>query len=628
MRVDATERLAAFLTAGRAEHDPRLPGSVGRSGRRQVWLRISWTGRRPVKLHVVYDDGAVRRQPAICFAGGEQANHSSGADNGSGARWEYLARLDVRRPVVLYVLEAELAGAAQHDPAVRAYYGPEEQAAASPLSAGRFRVDVEELPLFSVPRWIQGAVLYQIFPDRFYNAERSNDPPGVEPWGGEPSFFNFFGGDLEGIRRRLDYLAALGVSAIYLNPIVEAPSNHRYDAADYMRVDPALGQLSDFRRLVDDVHRRGMKIILDAVFNHTGETFWAFEDVVRRGPDSPYFHWYHVHQWPIRRDPPSYACWWNLPHLPKLNTTNPEVRAYLFEVTRFWMGLGADGWRLDVPNELEPGFWQEWRELVKGLNPDAFIVGEIWHDAAEWLRGDQFDAVMNYPLRDALIAFLLQRSIGARELVERLSAQARHYPPPAFYSLMNLLGSHDTERIMTVASHDRRAVQAMFLFAMAWPGLPAIYYGDEVGMTGGKDPGCRRCFPWDERRQDLALFRFVRALVHLRRRVRALAAGELAAVEVEGSDDVAAFGRLAVRGREGAAICVISRSDEVQAVALDVGEELAAEAEGREAPWTDLLSGRRIQGGRRLMLELQPWDRMLLVPRRAGVRLIGWAGVR
>lgn len=610
MHADAVGRLAALLTAGRLQHDPGAPGALIRSGgSRRLYVRLAWSGEEPPRrLELAWDDGALRRRPAVPVGGGS-------------GRWEYLVRVEAARPVIAYQVEAHLEEPGASPPGPPVFYGPQslDGPAASRSSAGWWRVDLEAVPLFQVPSWTRGAVMYQIFPDRFYDGDPGNDPPGTEPWGAEPTFFNFFGGDLEGIRRRLDYLQALGVRAIYLNPIHQAPSNHRYDAADYLRVDPALGTWDDFRRLVDEAHRRGIRVLLDAVFNHTGETFWAFRDVVERGPASPYYGWYHIYRWPIRRDPPSYACWWNLPHLPKLNTAHPEVRAYLFQVTRSWMEAGIDGWRLDVPNELEPGFWEEWRRLVKGLNPDAYIVGEIWQEADEWLRGDRCDGVMNYPLREALLDFFVHRRVGSAGLRERMERQVLRYPPPALHHLMNLLGSHDTERIATAAGGQRRAVEAMLLLVMVWPGVPTLYYGDEVGMTGGKDPQCRRCFPWDERRQDVGLWRWVRRLVALRRRLPALAWGEPAAVGC-GHDDVVAFGRLDPWESGDAAVVVASRSPSPLRVELDIGELMAAAAGGPagQGEWVDLLSLRAVPGGRRLSLALGPWDRMLLVPPRRG----------
>lgn len=608
VRVDAVERLATLLSAGRVQHEPGAAGALTRWGRgRRLYVRLAWSGERPPRrLWLAWDDGTLRRRPAVMVAG----------DRG---RWEYLACIEPVRGMVAYQAEAELQGPDGSRADLPVFYGPDtaDGPSVSRTTAGWWRVDVDALPPFEVPTWTRGAVFYQIFPDRFFDADPANNPPGTEPWGGEPTFYNFFGGDLEGIRRRLDYLQALGVGAIYLNPIHQAPSNHRYDASDYLKVDPALGGWDDFRRLVEEAHRRRIRVILDAVFNHTGETFWAFQDVVRRGPESPYYAWYHVREWPIRRDPPSYECWWGLPHLPKLNTTHPEVRSYLFDVTRAWMEAGIDGWRLDVPNELEPGFWEEWRRLVKSLNADAYIVGEIWHDADEWLRGDRFDAVMNYPLRDALVDFFVHRSIRAAALRERLEGQLRRYPPPAVHNLMNLLGSHDTERIATVAGGDRRATEAMMLVAMTWPGIPTVYYGDEVGMSGGKDPECRRCFPWDERRQDLRRWRWVRRLAHLRRAVPALAGGEPVTVECA-ADDVVAFGRLDAWQTGEAAVVVVGRNESPLRLELDIGDPLA-EVACRDprwpGEWVDLVGWGTVTGERRLTVDLAPWGRMILVPR-------------
>ncbi|WP_324715658.1 glycoside hydrolase family 13 protein [Carboxydochorda subterranea] len=616
--------LVTWKPAGFLSHDPQPPGGdVVRSGERHAFLRFSWEGPRPLRFEVWLDDGSLRRLPAAPIANLQET-------------WWYRVEVEARRPALSYVVRLELAGGAgapdgrwprgagQAAPAGTAtvWWGPRGSSAAMPGPGEWWAVDLAQRPAFVTPAWARTGVAYQIFPDRFYNGDPANDPPGVAAWGDAPTFSNFFGGDLEGIRRRLDYLQHLGVDVIYLNPIVQAPSNHRYDASDYLAVDPALGTEETVRRLIDEMHRRGMRLILDAVFNHTGETFWAFRDVAEKGPASPYFHWYYVYEWPLRRDPPSYACWWNLPHLPKLNTAHPEVRAYLFRVTRYWMELGADGWRLDVPNELEPGFWPEWRKLVKSLKPDAYIVGEIWHEASGYLSGEQFDAVMNYPLRDALLDFFVRRSIGPVELWQRLGHLARAYPAPAFLTLMNVLGSHDTERVRTAAGGSSQAVRAMMLFVAAFPGLPTVYYGDEAGMTGGKDPDCRQCFPWDERRQDLPTWRWVRRLARLRKQVGALARGDLAVVEVAGSSDVVAFGRLRGGPPAGAALCVVSRSQGRETVTVDPGEEMADLAEvgrarharGRATRWVDLLSGRCVSGGRRLRLTLGPQSGMLLVP--------------
>lgn len=596
LRAEAQGVASAVTPAGRCAHAPGEINGAVRLSTGEIVLQFGWEGpARPSSMWVRLDDGSLRRIEAVLLGG------RSGA-------WTYRARLVPRRPVFAYQLEARFGSGDEGDGGIPLFCGPMGQGVGSPARAGAWRLDRDEIPLFATPQWVRGAVAYQIFPDRFFNGDPSNDPEGVARWGDVPTFSTFFGGDLPGIRRRLGYLQHLGVDVLYLTPIVEAPSNHRYDASDYLKVDPALGGAGEFRRLADEAHRRGMRIILDAVFNHTGDTFWAFQDVVRRGPQSPYFGWYFIYQWPIRREPPSYACWWNLPHLPKLNTSNPEVREHLFRVTRYWMELGADGWRLDVPNELEPGFWPAWRRLVKSIDPEAYIVGEIWHEASTYLRGDQFDGVMNYPLRDALLDFFVRRTARASDVEERLLDLVRRYPEPAAFSLMNLLGSHDTERVMTVARDAREIVAAMMLFVMAYPGLPTIYYGDEVGMAGGKDPDCRRTFPWDEAAQDTALWRWVRRLARLRR-LPALAFGELSAVAVPGNEDVLAFGRVGP-GAGQAAVCVTSRAGTPQEVTL----ELPAPLGTRSRAWVDALTGCRVAGGRRMTVAMPARGARLLVP--------------
>ena len=591
--MEPTHHTASPVTTP-VQHEPYARGDVVAAGAWRAFLRFRWAGRLPERVWLRVVDGPCRRVELAAVA-----RHDDG--------YVLRARVEAARPGLRYQLELS--------PPEGGFVGPLGGPYAEPERAGWWQVQLDALPSFETPSWAAGCVLYQIFPDRFFNGTPANDPPGTVAWDAAPSLTNFFGGDLEGIRRRLDYLADLGVGALYLNPIVRAPSNHRYDASDDREVDPALGSADDVRRLADELHRRGMRLILDAVFNHTGETFWAFQDVVRRGPESPYWHWYLVRRWPIVRTPPSYECWWGLPHLPKLNTDHPGVREHLFEVTRWWMELGADGWRLDVPNEVGGDFWRVWRRHVKTLNPQAYIVGEIWHDALEWLQGDQFDAVMNYVLRDALVDFFVHRGRTGRELTEALHDQAARYPGPAFFTLMNLLGSHDTERILTVADGRLEPVRAMWFWLLTWPGMPSIYYGDEVGLTGGKDPDCRRTFPWDERRQDLRLWRWVRRLVRWRRGWPALQRGEAVPVEAQGSEDVAAFARAPAGPGDCPALAVTSRSPEPTRVRLVPAPGLPGVEDGAGA-WVDLLSGRRLGGARAVELELEPW----------GLALLAWLG--
>jgi neopullulanase len=399
---------------------------------------------------------------------------------------------------------------------------------------------------FRTPEWVKHAVFYQIFPDRFANGDPSNDPVTVQPWGTPPTAYNFMGGDLQGVLQKLDYLQQLGVTAIYLNPIFQATSNHRYNTYDYFRIDPKLGTMEDFRNLVEEMHRRNMRLILDGVFNHCGRGFYAFHDVVENGEHSPYVGWFHIEKFPIHpydgRKKANYESWWGIRSLPKFNTDNLQVRQFLLSVARYWIEQGADGWRLDVPNEIDDDtFWREFRQVVKSAHPDAYIVGEIWKDAKRWLQGDQFDAVMNYPLRDLCVEFIAKRAIDASAFARKLSFLFRRYPPEATYSLLNLLGSHDTPRWLTVCEGDVRRAMLGYTILFTLPGAPCIYYGDEIGMTGGADPHCRACFEWNRHRWNRRLYQHVRQMVALRQSSTAWRTGQF--VVLFAQENVLAYAR-------------------------------------------------------------------------------------
>jgi glycosidase len=402
-----------------------------------------------------------------------------------------------------------------------------------------------------IPSWVADAVFYQIFPERFANGDPSNDPRGVQPWGGVPSGRDFFGGDLQGIIDHLDYIESLGANALYLNPIFLSPSNHKYNTTDYMRIDPAFGNEQIFKQLVDACHARGMRIILDGVFNHTSTDFFAFADLRKRGERSVYREWYDVHSYPVGpEDHPNYECWWGYGSLPKLMTGYPAVQEYLFAVTRKWMSFGIDGWRLDVPNEVAPSFWTGWRKVVKSINPDAYCVAELWENAAPWLQGDQFDATMNYRFRAAVLGCFGAHRLSFSGLDSTLAAQRLDYHPDVNLALQNLLGSHDTERQLTFCGGDPIAVRLAMVLQMTYPGAPMIYYGDEVGMTGGKDPECRKTMVWDEEKQDHDLLNFTRELVHLRRQNPVWRRGTFQTLRVDDRNRIYVYARVqtGVRG--------------------------------------------------------------------------------
>ncbi len=381
--------------------------------------------------------------------------------------------------------------------------------------------------MLNAPPWIKDVVFYQIFPERFYNGDRSNDPSVVEEWGNKPKRRNFFGGDLRGIIEKLSYLAYLGINAIYLTPIFKSPSNHKYDTSDYLEIDPHLGNLETLRELVKKGHERGIRLILDGVFNHSGDRFWAFEDVAKKGSSSHYSAWYFVKTFPVRKWPnPNYLTCGTARYLPKLNTDNPQVREYLFGVARYWLEeAGIDGWRLDVADEVSHDFWKEFRKVVRDANPDAFLVGELWGDASPWLQGDEFDGAMNYLLRDLIIKFFAWHQIDAQAFDSELARLRSKYPQEANEAMLNLLGSHDTPRYLTVCRGDVDKVVLSLLFLMTYIGVPMIYYGDEVGMKGGNDPLCRGTMIWDPTKWNRRIFDTCKKLIRIRREHPALRRG-------------------------------------------------------------------------------------------------------
>lgn len=444
----------------------------------------------------------------------------------------------------------------------------------------RFSASTADAAKFVTPDWARDAIFYQIFPDRFCDGDPARKPdlpprPAGRPWhiddrffeawDAEPSHFNFMGGDIPGITSKLDYLKDLGVNALYLNPIFTAESNHKYDAADFEQVDPAFGTLQDFHRLRDGLRARGMRMVLDCVFNHTGDEHYAFRDAEQKGPSSKYWSWYFFDGGhPVLKTPkPNYRCWWGFGDLPQLNTANPEVVKHLMGVGRYWLREGAHGWRLDVPNEVDevnPEFWREFRQKIKRQDPDAYIVGEIWTDARQWLQGDKFDAVMNYPVRSAALEFMSKEGIQAPEFFRALGHQLATYPEPALRVQFNLLGSHDTPRLRTLCNGDLRRARLCMSFLFAWPGAPVVYYGDEIGLEGGKDPECRRTYPWqDERKQDKVTLEHVRQLTRLRTQEPALRRGTVRFLHAEGR--VAAFSREPETGEPGRpVVCVLNAS--------------------------------------------------------------------
>ncbi|MGG4546930.1 alpha-glycosidase [Rossellomorea marisflavi] len=376
------------------------------------------------------------------------------------------------------------------------------------------------IDVFSAPEWVKDTVWYQIFPERFANGDPSIDPDGTLEWNAEePAPDHFFGGDLQGVIDHIDYLKELGINGIYFTPIFKAPSNHKYDTTDYMEIDPHFGSEETLKELIDACHERGIKVMLDAVFNHSGYHFGPFQDVLEKGEESPYKDWFHLHDFPVNPEsnPPNYDTFAFEASMPKLNTEHPDIKEYLLNVGRHWVEeFDIDGWRLDVANEVDHQFWRDFRHAVKSIKPDLYILGEIWHDSMAWLRGDQFDAVMNYPFTTNILKLFAHEAISPETFVENMTTVMNMYPQTVTEVNFNLVGSHDTPRILTECGEDVRKLKLLYTFMLTSPGTPCIYYGDEIGLTGGQDPGCRKCFPWDEGQQDLDLHGHVQKLTYLR----------------------------------------------------------------------------------------------------------------
>jgi cyclomaltodextrinase len=461
----------------------------------------------------------------------------------------------------------------------------------------------------NTPEWVKDAIFYQIFPDRFAKSDRlPKQGLNFEPWDSAPTVYGFKGGDLLGVLEHLDYLKELGITAIYFNPIFSSASNHRYHTYDYYHVDPLLGGNEAFRTLLDAAHVKGIHIVLDGVFNHASRGFWQFHHTLENGAGSPYVDWFyfnndrlegkkHFGAYPTAVERKAlqtegslkaigYQAWWDMPALPKFNTHTPAVREFIFGVAEYWIRFGIDGWRLDVPAEInDDAFWQEFRRRVKDINPEAYIVGEIWEEAQRWLQGDQFDAVMNYQLTLADLGFFTgkhldiqetNRAGGYRDKVHPLNgiefaAKVGHvlslYDPAIAQVQLNLLDSHDTPRFLTSASGDLASFELALLFMFTSVGAPCIYYGDEIGLDGRQDPDCRKSFPWDRSKWNEALLDYAKRCISMRHSHPALRRGSYHTLY---SDDSAyVFGRKLVNE---VLVIALNSGDQESQISFDVKE--------------------------------------------------------
>lgn len=455
----------------------------------------------------------------------------------------------------------------------------------------------------TTPDWVKDAIFYQIFPDRFAQSTRVSKAAYLQPWGAQPTAKGYQGGDLLGIVEKLDYLQELGINALYLNPIFQSACNHRYHTHDYYQVDPMLGGNDALRELVGACHARHIRVVLDGVFNHASRGFFQFNDLLEQGPDSAYLDWFFVEGWPLYAydygRPANYVGWAGLRELPKFNTDTPAVREFLMQVGEYWVReYDIDGWRLDVAADITtPGFWEEFRQRIKAIKPDAYIVAEIWEEATEWLDGTTFDATMNYEWTAAVLAYTAGDRVsyelvkdrgykpypaldaaGFRAALQRLLGL---YDWEVTQAQMNLLDSHDTARFLSIARHDAASVRLGTLLQMTLPGAPSIYYGDEIAIRGSDeterpfdDADARWAFPWGHPETwDQDMLAYFKAAIALRRHHPALRRGAVEPLLAEGN--VFVFAR---RLPEQTLLVAVNAGEQETAVRVPTAHVLSADA--------------------------------------------------
>lgn len=385
------------------------------------------------------------------------------------------------------------------------------------------KVDVHE-----VPDWVNEAVFYQIFPERFHTTNSGVKNKKLTEWNKKPKSDSFFGGDLQGIIEKLPYLNELGINGFYLTPVFKSPSNHKYDTSDYMEIDEHFGTKETFKILVDKAHSMGMKVVLDAVFNHCGKDFAPFQDVLLNGEKSIYKDWFYIESYPVTLTKPTYKMFGFVPEMPKLNTSNPQAKKYLLEVARYWVSeFNIDGWRLDVSDEIDHAFWRDFRKTVKDVNPNAIIIGENWHDSTPWLIGDQFDSVMNYPITNAATKYFGEKTVDAKGFEQQVATALFRNTKQVNFAMLNLLDSHDTARFLNLCNENKKMLLNAAAFILTFIGIPCTYYGTEIGLTGSGDPDCRRTFDWNRDNWDMNIWECYQKLIAMRQSQKALKYGDI-----------------------------------------------------------------------------------------------------
>lgn len=367
--------------------------------------------------------------------------------------------------------------------------------------------------------WMRSAVFYQIFVERFYKGNEKKDISYINmKWDELPTPKSFAGGDLAGIMKKMDYLKELGINALYLTPVFRSISNHKYDTIDYFTVDPQFGTKEELRQLVKLAHDNGIRVVLDAVFNHCSMYMQQFQDVMEKGKNSRYYDWFLIEGDVPDLEKMNYECFAACNYMPKLNTSNEEVQEFLLEVAVYWIReVDIDGWRLDVSDEVSHDFWRKFRKAVKKQKPDSVIIGENWHDAYAYLMGDQYDSIMNYAFTKACLDYFAKGVFSAKEMAEKLNANLMRNMEQVNRMMLNLLDSHDTHRFFSEVNKDKDKMLAAIALEMVFEGAPCLYYGTEICMEGGYDPDSRRGFPWNQESWDMDFLENVKELIRIRK---------------------------------------------------------------------------------------------------------------
>ncbi len=377
--------------------------------------------------------------------------------------------------------------------------------------------------------WVKSARFYQIFVDRFERGNFLKDGGYINiDWGEIPSFDSYAGGDLLGIAHRLDYLINLGINALYLTPVFKAESNHKYDIQDYYSIDETFGGEKDFAYLINKAHSNGVKIVLDGVFNHVSCNCFQFKDAVTNGKKSPYFDWFIIKGDTVDTKNINYECFSSLGYMPKWNTSNPETQKYLIDVGLYWIKkYDVDGWRLDVSDEVSHEFWKKFRRAVKNVKPDCVIIGENWHDANSYLRGDEYDSIMNYAFTKACLDFFAFQTTSVEDFAQKLNSLLMRNTDTVNGMMLNLLDSHDTHRFITRTNGNIDAFSGALAVLYFYCGAPCIYYGSEIALEGGYDPDCRRTMDWNNAEKNTFAKNVICFLAHLKKERVELSSDEI-----------------------------------------------------------------------------------------------------